>query len=35
MWIMRRFTAAQVNACVPKYITQAQADAILQMEQAK
>jgi len=34
MWVMRKYTAEQVNLCVFKgYITQVQADEILAMEQ--
>lgn len=33
-WVMRKFTADQVNACVTKkFITQDQADTILETQQ--
>lgn len=33
MWIMNKVTAEQVQSFVPKYITQAQCDTILAVQQ--
>ena len=34
LWIMGRVTEAQILACVPKYLTQEEADMILATPQA-